>query len=132
MSVAATQQLKVALLSGGPSQEASVSRVSAKSVLAALAPHYPNLINIELNASAVPALQAFQPDVVFPVLHGPPGEDGTVQGLLEILDIPYVGSDVHGSAVAMDKIAAKGLLSNTAVPLAQHGILTDKPLGPHS
>ena len=130
MSVAATQQLKVALLSGGPSQEASVSRVSAQSVLAALAPHYPNLINLELNASAVPALQAFQPDVVFPVLHGPPGEDGTVQGLLEILDIPYVGSDVHGSAVAMDKIAAKGLLSNTAVPLAQHGILNRQTFGP--
>ena len=130
MSVAATQQLKVALLSGGPSQEASVSRVSAKSVLAALAQHYPNLVNIELNASAVPALQAFQPDVVFPVLHGPPGEDGTVQGLLEILDIPYVGSDVHGSAVAMDKIAAKGLLSNTAVPLAQHGILNRQTFGP--
>ena len=49
MSVAATQQLKVALLSGGASQEASVSRVSAKSVLAALVPHYPNLVNIELN-----------------------------------------------------------------------------------
>ena len=130
MSVAATQQLKVALLSGGPSQEASVSRVSAKSVLAALASHYPNLVNIELNASAVPALQAFQPDVVFPILHGPPGEDGTVQGLLEILDIPYVGSDVHGSAVAMDKIAAKGLLSNTAVPLAQHGILNRQTFGP--
>ena len=130
MSVAATQQLKVALLSGGVSQEASVSRVSAKSVLAALVPHYPNLVNIELNASAVTALQAFQPDVVFPVLHGPPGEDGTVQGLLEILDIPYVGSDVHGSAVAMDKIAAKGLLSNTAVPLAQHGILNRQTFGP--
>ena len=130
MSVAATQQLKVALLSGGVSQEASVSRVSAKSVLAALVPHYPNLVNIELNASAVTALQAFQPDVVFPVLHGPPGEDGTVQGLLEILGIPYVGSDVHGSAVAMDKIAAKGLLSNTAVPLAQHGILNRQTFGP--
>jgi D-alanine-D-alanine ligase len=130
MSVAATQQLKVALLSGGVSQEASVSRVSAKSVLAALVPHYPNLVNIELNASAVTALQAFQPDVVFPVLHGPPGEDGTVQGLLEILGIPYVGSDVHGSAVAMDKIAAKGLLSNTAVPLAQHGILSRQTFEP--
>ena len=130
MSVAATQQLKVALLSGGVSQEASVSRVSAKSVLAALVPHYPNLVNIELNASAVTALQAFQPDVVFPVLHGPPGEDGTVQGLLEILGIPYVGSDVHGSAVAMDKIAAKGLLANTAVPLAQHGILSRQTFEP--
>ena len=124
MSVTPTQQLRVALLSGGVSQEASVSRVSAESVMAAVASHYPNLVNIELNASAVTTLQAFQPDVVFPVLHGPPGEDGTVQGLLEILGIPYVGSDVHGSAVAMDKIAAKGLLANTAVPLAQHGILS--------
>lgn len=124
MSLAPTQHLKVALLSGGSSKEASVSRVSATSVLDALAPHYPSLVNIELNASAVTALQQFQPDVVFPVLHGPPGEDGTVQGLLEILGIPYVGSDVHGSAVAMDKIAAKGLLSNTQVPLAEHGILS--------
>lgn len=124
MSVTPTKRLKVALLSGGASQEASVSRVSAESVLAALKPHYSSLINIELSGSVVTELQQYQPDVVFPVLHGPPGEDGTVQGLLEMLGIPYVGSDVHGSAVAMDKIAAKGLLSNTKVPLAQHGVLT--------
>ena len=130
MSITPTRHLKVALLSGGASQEASVSRVSAESVLAALAPHYPSLVNIELNASVVTALQAFQPDIVFPVLHGPPGEDGTVQGLLEILGIPYVGSDVHGSAVAMDKIAAKGLLSNTEVPLAQHGTLSRQTFKP--
>ncbi|MEJ6670119.1 MAG: D-alanine--D-alanine ligase [Pseudomonadales bacterium] len=130
MSVTPTKRLRVALLSGGESQEAGVSRVSAASVLAALEPHYPSLVNIELSASVVTELQQFQPDVVFPVLHGPPGEDGTVQGLLEMLAIPYIGSDVHGSAVAMDKIAAKGLLSNTNVPLAQHGVLSRQTFEP--
>lgn len=57
------------------------------------------------------------PDVVFPALHGPPGEDGTVQGLLEILGVPYVGSDVHGSAIAMDKAIAKALFQRHGLPV---------------
>ncbi len=68
-----------------------------------------------------PALRA--PDattqvVVFPLLHGPLGEDGTVQGLLELLDVPYVGSGVLGSAIGMDKAAAKEILAYNGVPLA--------------
>ena len=55
-------------------------------------------------AGAVPAISV---DVVFPVLHGPMGEDGTIQGMLELAGIPYVGSGVLGSAVAMDKAMAK-------------------------
>ncbi|MGH2544617.1 MAG: D-alanine--D-alanine ligase family protein, partial [Ardenticatenaceae bacterium] len=54
-------------------------------------------------------------DVVFPVLHGPYGEDGTVQGLLEIAGLPYVGSGVAGSAVGMDKILMKGLFTTTGL-----------------
>jgi D-alanine-D-alanine ligase len=55
-------------------------------------------------------------DVVFPVLHGPFGEDGTVQGLLEVLDLPYVGCDVTSSAVCMDKVLTKRLLAQAQVP----------------
>jgi D-alanine-D-alanine ligase len=56
-------------------------------------------------------------DVVFPVLHGPMGEDGTVQGMLELAGIPYVGSAVLGSAVAMDKITAKRLCEGARIPI---------------
>ena len=55
-------------------------------------------------------------DVVFPVLHGPGGEDGSVQGLLEVLDVPYAGSDVEASAICMDKLVFKDLLERHGVP----------------
>src|SRR5690606_30239110 len=59
------------------------------------------------------------PDVVFPALHGPPGEDGTVQGFLELLGLPCVGSGVHGSAVAMDKSLAKAMFRRVGLPVAE-------------
>ena len=58
-------------------------------------------------------------DVVFPVLHGPFGEDGTVQGLLKVVDVPFVGASVLGSATAMDKDVAKRLLRDGGIPLAK-------------
>lgn len=58
--------------------------------------------------------------VVLPMLHGPLGEDGTVQGMLELMDVPYVGSGVLASAVAMDKGIAKQLLSGAGIPQARH------------
>jgi len=54
--------------------------------------------------------------VVFPLLHGPLGEDGTIQGLLEVIDVPYIGSGVLGSALAMDKIATKEILTHHKIP----------------
>lgn len=62
-------------------------------------------------------------DVVFPVLHGPMGEDGTVQGLLELAGVPYVGAGVLGSAVGMDKDVMKRLLRDAGIPIAQHRTL---------
>jgi D-alanine-D-alanine ligase len=59
-------------------------------------------------------------DLVFPVLHGPYGEDGTVQGLLELLGVPYVGSGVLGSAVGMDKAVAKTLFAAAGLPIVPH------------
>jgi D-alanine-D-alanine ligase len=61
-----------------------------------------------------------QVDVVFPVLHGPYGEDGTVQGLLELADIPYVGAGVLGSALGMDKIAMKAVFRSLGLPVVEH------------
>ncbi|MEZ4754967.1 MAG: D-alanine--D-alanine ligase [Bdellovibrionota bacterium] len=63
-------------------------------------------------------------DVVFPILHGPYGEDGAIQGFFKTLDIPYVGPDVLGSSVAMDKDVAKRLLRDAGIPIAKFKVLT--------
>jgi D-alanine-D-alanine ligase len=108
--------VKVAILAGGSSREAEVSRSSAAEVARALEARHEVLL-IELDADVTASLGAFAPDVVFPVLHGPPGEDGTVQGYLEILSLPYVGSGVHASAVGMDKGVAKDLFRRVELPV---------------
>ena len=109
--------LRIAVISGGTSAEASVSRVSAKGVVEALSVNYHHVLNMELDTHLANKLQTFRPDLVFPVLHGPPGEDGTLQGFLEILGYSYVGSDVHSSAVAMDKIIAKQIFRAADLPV---------------
>ena len=64
-------------------------------------------------------------DVVFPVLHGPYGEDGTIQGFLKNIDVPFVGADVLASAVAMDKVVVKKLLRNNNINIADYLVLTN-------
>lgn len=110
---------RVAVLQGGPAAEAAVSRVSAAGVAAALRQRCAEVTCIELDDGLVDALRAFAPDVVFPALHGPPGEDGTVQGLLECLGYPYVGSGVRASACAMDKLVSKQIFRAAGLPLAR-------------
>jgi D-alanine-D-alanine ligase len=100
----------------------------------ALAAHEPTAISAAdvLKQGAVTALQPMDPtsalsgsaiDVVFPVLHGPYGEDGTVQGLLELANVPYVGSGVLGSAVAMDKAAMKTMFAAAGLPIVAHLVI---------
>jgi D-alanine-D-alanine ligase len=110
--------LKVAVLMGGPSAEAVVSRSSAAEVGQALSASGHTVSLLELDSGCAAALLGIAPDVVFPALHGPPGEDGTVQGFLEILGLPYVGSGVHGSALAMDKSLAKYQFRAAGLPVA--------------
>ena len=115
---------RIAVLMGGPSAEAEVSRVSAAGVAEALQGRCAAVQTFELDARCAAELGRWQPDAVFPALHGPPGEDGTVQGLLSLLGLPFVGSDVHASAVAMDKALAKQVFRNAALPLAQDVLIT--------
>lgn len=76
--------------------------------------------------NSVPALLSSGVDIVFPVLHGPMGEDGAVQGLLELTGVPYVGAGVLGSALAMDKAMAKNVLAQAGLPQAPWRLVTRK------
>src|SRR5690606_445628 len=104
-------RLRVAVVQGGPSSEAEVSRASAASVARGLVAAGHEVTPLELDAALAEALRAGAFDVVFPVVHGAVGEDGSLQGLLEVLDVPYVGSRVLPSALAMNKPAAKILFA---------------------
>jgi D-alanine-D-alanine ligase len=117
----------VAVLSGGRSSEHDVSLRSGAAVAQGLraAGHEPVEVTIARNGdwSCTGASVALTPgagllgaDAAFPALHGPFGEDGSVQGLLEWLDVPYVGSDVLASAVCMDKLTLKRLFAAQGVP----------------
>ncbi len=108
---------RVAVIAGGRSNEAAVSRSSAREVTKALKASYQHVQQFELDGTLTRSLLEFRADVVFPVLHGPPGEDGTVQGYLEILGLPYVGSGVHASACAMDKSLAKAIFQRVGLPM---------------
>jgi D-alanine-D-alanine ligase len=119
--------MRVAVLAGGRSSEHEVSLASAEAVRAGLSEggHEPLDIRIsragEWTADGAPV--ALEPgrgllgaDAAFPVLHGPYGEDGVVQGLLEVLDLPYVGAGVMSSAVSMDKVLFKELMARAGLP----------------
>lgn len=119
--------MRVAVLSGGRSSEHDVSLRSGASVATGLGAAGHEVIDVRIARdgrwSAAGSGVSLRPgegfpgaEVVFPVLHGPFGEDGSVQGLLESLDVPYVGSDVLGSAVCMDKLTLKRLLGAHGLP----------------
>jgi D-alanine-D-alanine ligase len=114
---------RIAVVCGGPSAEAEISRVSGRGVANALRNTYSNVVLLELDTNIGRALRDAGVDIVFPVLHGPPGEDGTFQGFLETIGLPYVGSGVHASACAMDKILAKHLFRDAGLPVARDTII---------
>ena len=119
--------MRVAVLCGGRSSEHDVSLRSGKAVAGGLeqAGHEALLVTIARDGGwsfrgapveLMPAAGLFEADVAFPALHGPFGEDGSVQGVLEWLDVPYVGSDVLASAVCMDKLTLKRLFAQAGLP----------------
>jgi D-alanine-D-alanine ligase len=142
------------VLLGGRSSEHDVSLASARSVLEALDPERYEPVTVEIGrdgrwelgtgsedgsvAETLPVPTAKVPatlgevDVVFPVLHGPFGEDGTVQGLLELAGVPYVGAGVLGSALAMDKDLFKAVMRDRGIPVTRNITLRlgDAPTNP--
>lgn len=112
------EQKKIAVLCGGPSSEREVSLRSGKNVFNALKRlgyKHVELIDLDKNISQV--LLDKKIDVVYNAMHGKYGEDGCVQGLLEILQIPYTGCGVMSSSVCMNKDYTKNILSNYDIPL---------------
>ena len=108
--------MKVAVIGGGTSPEAEVSRVSATQVVNGLIPRH-EAVYFEFNLDLTTQLLKFDPDVVFPVLHGVPGEDGSIQGFLEVIGIPFVGSGMAASALAIDKYQAKCVWREHNIPV---------------
>src|SRR3989338_6072107 len=107
---------KICVLCGGRSGEREVSLRSGKNVFAALKRQGFNVITLDLEDDLVSRLKKEKVDVVYNLLHGRYGEDGTVQGLLELANIPYTGSKVLASALAMNKLAAKRVFNAVKIP----------------
>ncbi|MDX6370005.1 MAG: D-alanine-D-alanine ligase [Gaiellaceae bacterium] len=138
-------RLKVAILAGGRSSEHDISLASARSVLESLDPESYDVVTVAIGrdgrwelgsgagsvAETLPVPAANAPatlgavDVVLPILHGPFGEDGTVQGLLELAGVPYVGAGVAASALCMDKDLFKKVLRDSGLPVARHVALRE-------
>jgi D-alanine-D-alanine ligase len=115
----------VAVLMGGWSAERAVSLNSGKACAAALEERGYQVTPIDVQPDITRVLQAVRPDVAFNALHGRYGEDGTIQGLLELLQIPYTHSGILASALAMHKQRAKAVLKAAGVPVPE-GIVVSR------
>jgi D-alanine-D-alanine ligase len=107
----------VAVLMGGWSAERDVSLASGRACADALEKQGYRVTRIDVGRDIATLLQTLRPDVALNVLHGHPGEDGTIQGILEVIGIPYTHSGVLASALAMQKDMAKVLLRAAGVPV---------------
>lgn len=107
---------KVAVLMGGNSAERDISLESGQAVLAALHRKGVDAHSIDVGADVLHEIKSGDYDRVFIALHGRGGEDGTMQGGLDTLNLPYTGSDVLGSALAMDKCRSKRIWQNIGIP----------------
>ena len=115
---------RVAVLCGGDSSEREISLLSGNAVLAALKRNKVDAHPFDPRDKALTKLLDERFDRVFIALHGPGGEDGTLQGALEYLGIPYTGSGVMGSAIGMDKLRTKRLAQASGVATAPFVVLT--------
>ena len=125
-------KLNLAIVYGGRSGEHEVSIRSAESIVAALDPGRYNVLKYFITKDGKWDPRPISPepggnpgiDVVFPVLHGTFGEDGTVQGLLELADLPYVGPGVLGSSASMDKEVAKRICREAGLPVGDYAVVS--------
>jgi D-alanine-D-alanine ligase len=118
-----SRQARVAVVCGGPAAEREVSLTSGREVADALRPAFQDVSVHEPDLHLAEELLRGSIDVVFPALHGPLGEDGSIQGMLEVAGVPYVGSGVAASACAIDKVLAKRLFRDAGLPLAREVVV---------
>src|SRR6185312_6082466 len=114
----------VAVLMGGWSAERDVSLRSGKACADALVRVGYRVTRIDVGRDIASVLNTVKPDVALNVLHGRPGEDGTLQGLLEIIGIPYSHSGVMASALAMQKDVAKVVMKAAGVPVPEGKVVS--------
>ena len=114
----------VAMLMGGWSAEREVSLSSGKACAEALRAEGFKVTEIDVDRDVAARIKEVAPDVCFNALHGPYGEDGCIQGVLEVLGIPYTHSGVLASSMAMDKEIAKNIIAQAGVPVANSKIVT--------
>ncbi len=119
---------RIAVLMGGWSAEREVSLVSGNAVTKALSDAGFDAVPVDVDRSVALTLADVKPDVAFNALHGRFGEDGVIQGLLEIMQIPYTHSGVLASALAMDKPVARSLFEAAGMTCAEGKVLTRKQL----
>ncbi|UJW74135.1 D-alanine--D-alanine ligase [Rhizobium sp. SL42] len=119
----------VAVLMGGISSERPVSLSSGTACAAALEGEGFRVTRVDVGRDVGEVLSALRPDVAFNALHGPFGEDGTIQGVLEYLGIPYTHSGVLASALAMDKRQAKLIASLAGIPVAEAIVMSRFDIG---
>ncbi|MFZ0485369.1 MAG: D-alanine--D-alanine ligase [Arenicellales bacterium] len=116
---------KVAVLMGGPSAEREVSLRSGAMVLDALLQAQVDAVPVDAGHDVLDELRRIGADRAFIVLHGPWGEDGVVQGALETIGMPYTGSRVLGSALAMDKLRSKQIWTSLGLPTPDYAVIRD-------
>ncbi|NLH50817.1 MAG: D-alanine--D-alanine ligase [Myxococcales bacterium] len=114
---------RVGVLLGGPSSEREVSLRSGQAVAAALRGRGYDVVELDLDAETPAKLRAAGVEVVYNALHGKWGEDGCVQGLLELLRLPYTGSGVTASAAGMDKVISKKLFESIGLPVPPYSLV---------
>ncbi len=120
-----TGTTRVGVLMGGRSAEREVSLRSGAAVLAALGRTGIDAVGIDVDASVGERLARERVTLAFIALHGRYGEDGTIQGLLEILGIPYTGSGVLASALGMDKLVSRALFAAAGLPVPRYVLLSE-------
>ena len=123
------KDIHIAVLMGGWSAEREVSLSSGKGVVAALKERgFTNVTPVDMDRNVAQVLTGIRPDVVFNALHGTPGEDGSVQGMLELMQIPYTHSGVTTSAVAIDKQLTKAVLEPHGIPMPPGKVVESESL----
>tara|TARA_R110000824_G_scaffold32788_7_gene105670 strand:- start:12794 stop:13726 length:933 start_codon:yes stop_codon:yes gene_type:complete len=128
MSANDQQSLHVAVLMGGWSAERDVSLSSGNGVADALEKNGHQVTHVDMDRNVAQVLAAIRPDVVFNALHGVPGEDGSVQGMLDLMQIPYTHSGLATSVIAIDKELTKQQLVPAGIPMPKGRIVSSASL----